>query len=114
MTRILITLGTLLCFTACTTLQPLPDATSLQPGETVRIERSDGTQLTLKLESVSAETLQGVHGSKRYSVPVSDIRSIGKETIQQGRTWTAVAIAVAVGVGIALAGGGGGSDGAGY
>jgi len=122
MGKILFTVFTLSCFTACTTLQPLPDAqaTTIQQqvkaGDKVELERMDGTRQVLKVESVSADTIVGTHHGKRLEVPLGDIRTIGTRTMTgSDKLWTTVGVVAAIGAAVALAsGGGGGGGGPGY
>lgn len=121
----LVLLAALLPLAACTTLQPLADVQAatirqaVQPGDSVELARTDGSQLALKVEQVTETELVGVGGGKRYTVPLADIRSLGVRSMTtQDKIWTAVAIVGAVGVAVAAAGGGsgsgGGGDGPGY
>lgn len=122
MGKILLAVFTLFCFTACTTLQPLADSQAItiqqqvKAGDTVELERMDGTRQTLKVESVSADRLVGMHDNKRYEVPLSDIRTIGTRTMTaRDKLWATVGVVAAIGGLIALAGGGdGGGSGGGY
>jgi len=116
--KIGVTLFTLLCFTACTTLQPLPDtqpATIQQqatPGTKVEIERMDGTHVALKVESVSADTLIGTGDGKRYEIPLANIKSVSTESMtSEAKIWTTVGILAAVVAVIAGSAGGSGSGG---
>ncbi|MGH2668643.1 MAG: hypothetical protein ACRDH5_05910, partial [bacterium] len=91
----LFTLFTLVCFTGCTTLQPLPDAQpatiqqSVRPGSIVEIERVDGTRTVLKVESVGAEAIEGTESGQRLRIPLGEIRSIGTQTVAKSATlWT--------------------------
>jgi len=112
---------TLLCFTGCTTLQPLGDTRpatiqqQVKVGDTVELERMDGTQLVLKVQAVSAETLTGVFEKRRYEIPLSDIKSIGTRTMTtQSKIWTTVGIVAALGAVIIGIGGDDGGGGGGY
>lgn len=115
---------TLLALSACTTLQPLPDASpatirqAVQPGDRIEIERTDGSRQTLRFEAITDEAVQGTDGGQRLSIPLSSIRAIGTRSMTTSdKVWTGVAVAAAVGAAIALAGGGGddgGSGGGGY
>lgn len=118
MTRILVTSFAVACLTGCTTLQPLPDTRaatiqdSVEPGDRVEIERMDGARQTLKVETVGADTLTGVHDGKRVEVPLADIRTIGTRTMTtQSKVWTTVGIIGVIGAAIAAGGGGGGGGG---
>lgn len=120
MTRILLTSLAIAGLISCTTLQPIADTRpatiqqQVEAGDTVELERMDGTKLVLKVESVSADTLTGTHDSKRYQVPLSDIRNIGMRAMTtQAKIWTAVGIVAVVGAVIA-AGAGDNSEGGGY
>jgi len=121
MGRNLLTLFTLLCFTACTTLQPLPDAQpatiqqSVHAGDTVEVELDNGVRHVLKVESVGADALEGMAGGKRYRIPFDRVRSIGTRTQASGtNVWIVVGVLVVVGAVIAASGDGGGGGGGGY
>lgn len=122
MGRILLTVLALFGFTACTTLQPLADTQpatiqqQVQAGDTVELERMDGTRQVLKVESVSADTLTGVRNKQRYQVPLGDIKSLSTRTMTTSdKIWTAAGVVAVIGAIVAAAGGvsGGGGDGGG-
>ncbi len=121
MSRILVTLFTLLCFTACTTLQPLPDAQpatlqqSVHAGDTVELELDNGVRHVLKVESVGSDALQGTAGGKRYRIPFDRIRSIAtRATASSTPVWVVVGVLAVVGAIIAASGSDGGGGGGGY
>jgi hypothetical protein len=118
-TKILVALLAAACLIGCTTLQPLSDARpatiqqSVKAGDSVEIERLDGTRQVLKVESVGADTITGTHDGARYQVPLAEIRTIGTRTMStKSKIWTAVGIAAALGAAIAASGGG--DSGSGY
>lgn len=120
MGRILVTAVTLLCFTGCTTLQALPDAQpttiqqSVRAGDTVELERTDGTRMVLKVDSVGSDALEGTQGGQHTRVAYSDIRSLGTRSASvSNKTWTWIAVVLGIGAVIALVAGGGGSGGSG-
>jgi hypothetical protein len=119
-TRILVTVLTVVCLVGCTTLQPLPDTQpatireSVKPGDRVELERMDGTRQSFKVESVGADALTGTHDGKRYTVAFADIRSIGERAMTtRAKVWTTVGVLGAAAAAIAIAGGGGDSLGGG-
>ena len=121
MIRNFVVLLTVISLLGCTTLQPLADAQpatiqqSVKVGDTVEIERTDGTHQTLKVDAVRGNALAGTHAGKRYQVPLGEIRSIGtREMSSSAKTWTIVGIIAAVGALIAGAGGGSSGGGGGY
>jgi len=117
-------LAALLPVAACTTLQPLADAQpatirqAVEPGDRVELEFADGSRQALTVDSISETELVGHAGSKRHTVPLASIRSIGvRGMTTQDKVWTGVGIAAAVGVIAVLVsdgGGGGGGGGGGY
>jgi hypothetical protein len=115
---------TLLCFTGCTTLQPLADlqpATirqAVQPGDRVDIEKTDGTRLTLKVDEVGDDFLRGTDHAARRTIPFSEIRGVSTRVMTASdKVWTGVSVGAAVVViGVLIAGagdGGGGNEGGG-
>lgn len=122
MARTLVTLVTLFAFTACTTMQAVPDLSagnlqrSIQPGDTVRVETADGLARTLQVGEVTASTLRGTVDGQPADVPIASIRSLEKAGGVHGG-WIAAGVLAALAV-IAVVvsgndddgGGGGGVD----
>jgi hypothetical protein len=116
MGRILVTMLTLLSFTACTTLQALPDARSVQAGDTVELELNDGTRHVLEVKSVDGQALSGIEKGVRQRIALADIRSLSRrEMTTSSKVWIGIGIAAVLAAVIAGSGdGGGGGSGGGY
>jgi hypothetical protein len=119
MAKALVTLLSLV-FTACTTLQPLPDAQpatlrqAVAVGDKVEIDRVDGTHLTLTVEEITDDYLIGKDAQYRHRVALPSVRTIAVRTMTtRDKVWTAVGVAAGVGAIIAIASGGGSSGGGG-
>ena len=104
-----------LSMVGCTTVQPLtldPShlSSTLKPGDKVQVVKSNGEQLDLKLDNVTASSLQGGGQTIAYN----DIQSISRKEVDTSKTMWVVLGVVAAGAIAAAAGGGGGSGGNGY
>lgn len=93
MWRAAVVATTLLCFTACTSLQPLEQVGSTQireeveVGERVIIEASNGQTYDLEVTKLGDDALWGrAKTGKYYKIPFAAIKSIKAEQLSGSRT----------------------------
>ena len=112
MLRILVIGATLLCVAGCVPFRTLPDTQpatiqqSVSAGDSVELVRNDGSQLRLKVESVTDTSLTGTTRSLRYEIPLSDIRSIGTRHVTTDPVWDTIASAFLIVIAAVALGGG--------
>lgn len=121
MWKTLITMFTLLSFTACTTLQTIQstDASAVrqavQAGDQVRIQTREGQVHDLTVQRVTESSIDGVgRDGHQQSVTLASIAKLEKQAAGDTNVWVVVGIVAAVGLVIALvAGDGDGNSGGG-
>ena len=104
--RLAVTALTLLAFTGCTTLRPIPDFTpskirdQVEVGDHVSIAATNGQTYDLEVTKVEADALYGYtkDHAHHYKVPFESIQSIQVEKFSGGKFWTGFGAVVTVGV----------------
>lgn len=121
MWKTLITIFTLLSFTACTTMQTVQstDASAvrqtIQAGDQVRIQTQEGAVHELTVQRVTETSIDGVSKDGRQrSVTLASITKLEKQSAAGGSgVWVVLGVVAAVGLIVALVSGGDGNSGGG-
>jgi hypothetical protein len=121
MWKALITIFTLLAFTACSSMQVIQttDAAAVrqgvQAGDQVRIQTRAGATYQLTVQRITDTAIEGVgRDGRAHSVVLDSIAKLEKQTAGSGtNVWVVVGIVAAVGLVIALVAGGDGNSGGG-
>ena len=95
--RTFVALWTALCFTGCTSMQPIKEFTpqnareQLEVGDEVRVVATNGTTYELEVTRVGDDSFSGkAENGKRYKVPYAAIQSIEAEQISAAKTGGAI------------------------
>lgn len=95
--RTVVALWTALCFTGCTSMQPIKESTpqnareQLEVGDEVRVVATNGTAYELVVTRVGDDSFSGkAENGKHYKVPYAAIQSIEAEQVSAAKTGGAI------------------------